>query len=500
MTIELELYQKIRRLYLVDKLSQREIARLLNVSRKTIKKYCNGNMTPDSRKVYVKKETPLRQAVEAEIVKMLEENKTVPHKQQLTAKSIWENLKKQKGFNIGESTVRNYVRELKAKNPEVFIPLEFEPGEAMEFDWGDAYAYLSGIKTKVSVFCNVLPYSYGIYASVYPDKSNLSFFMGHIKAFEFFNGVPLRCIYDNLKSAVLEGSGKEAVKQEAFKKLEAHYAFEGVFCNSAAGWEKGAVENLVAIIRKIAFMPMPKVNDFHELQEHVTQKCLEYCETHRLKDREKSIKEMLDEERKHLLPLPAVPLDPARVAPQALVHSDLTVRLDGVKYSAPASLAGQYVTLKVTPFQVLIYHQGVLVYTHQKAMHKQDHQYIPEHYLEILERKPRAIKNAVPLKKGVMPKELSEFTRLNHSGDKNEQLMQILILGRTIEHEKLLWAIKQANSTGSPTYDLVCFYLSISASKIAEVASPVSVEPVDLKQYDQLILGGEMVNETRGNE
>ncbi|MCL6588942.1 MAG: hypothetical protein K6U80_03215 [Firmicutes bacterium] len=71
-----------------------------------------------------------------------------------------------------------------------------------------------------------------------------------------------------------------------------------------------------------------------------------------------------------------------------------------------------------------------------------------------------------------MPKELSEFARLNHSGDKNEQLMQILILGRTIEHEKLLWAVKQANSTGSPTYDLVCFYLSISASKIAEVASP----------------------------
>jgi transposase len=496
LTIELDLYQKIRRLYLVDKLSQREIARLLQVSRKTIKKYCDGERYPDAKKVYVKEQTPLRQAVEAEIVKMLEENKTTPHKQQLTAKSIWENLKKQKGFKIAESTVRRYVRELKVKNPEVFIPLEFEPGEAMEIDWGDAYAYLAGVKTKISMFCGVLPYSYGIYASVYPDKSNVSFFMGHIKAFEFFGGVPLRCIYDNLKSAVLEGSGKEAVKQEAFKKLEAHYAFEGVFCNSAAGWEKGAVENLVAIVRRIAFTPMPKVNDFFELQEHVTQKCLEYCETHRLRDREKSIKEMLDEERRHLLPLPIVPLDPAKVVAQALVHSDLTVRLDGVKYSAPASLAGQYLTLKVTPFHVLLYHKGELIYTHNKALHKQDHQYIPEHYLEILENKPRAIKNAVPLRKGVMPKELSEFTRLNHSGDKNEQLVQILMLGRAIEQEKLLWAVKQANSTGSPTYDLVCFYLSISASKKEEIASPVTVDQVDLKQYDQLILGGEIAHET----
>jgi len=252
----------------------------------------------------------------------------------------------------------------------------------------------------------------------------------------------------------------------------------------------------VAIVRRIAFTPMPKVNDFFELQEHVTQKCLEYCETHRLRDREKSIKEMLDEEKQHLLPLPIVPLDPARVVAQALVHSDLTVRLDGVKYSAPASLAGQYVTLKVTPFHVLIYHQGKLIYTHKKALHKQDHQYIPEHYLEILENKPRAIKNAVPLRKGVMPKELSEFTRLNRSGDKNEQLVQILMLGRTIEQEKLLWAVKQANSTGTPTFDLVCFYLSISTSKVEEVRSPVTVDQVDLKRYDQLILGGETVNET----
>lgn len=95
----------------------------------------------------------------------------------------------------------------------------------MELDWGDAYAYIDGVKTGMSVFCTVLPYSYGIYASVYPDKSNLSFFMGHVRAFEFFGGVPLRCIYDHLKGAVLQGSGKDAVKQAAFQKLEAHYAF-----------------------------------------------------------------------------------------------------------------------------------------------------------------------------------------------------------------------------------------------------------------------------------
>jgi len=44
----------------------------------------------------------------------------------------------------------------------------------------------------------------------------------------------MRYNYDYLKSAVLEGSGKDAVKQKNFNKLEAHYAFEGIFCNAAS--------------------------------------------------------------------------------------------------------------------------------------------------------------------------------------------------------------------------------------------------------------------------
>ncbi|HAG10858.1 MAG TPA: IS21 family transposase [Desulfotomaculum sp.] len=246
----------------------------------------------------------MRTAIEHEIVKLINENKDAPVKQELNAKIIWQTLITL-GFAIGESTVRKYVQEMRIDKPDIFIPLEFEPGEAMEFDWGDAYALVDKIKTRVSLFCAVLPYSYGIFATVFPDKTSASFFTGHVMAFEYFGGVHLRCIYDNLKSAVLEGSGKDAVKQEKFKKLEAHYAFEGVFCNAASGWKKGSVENLVAIIRSIAFTPMPKVANFMELQEHVIQKCMEYCLNHKIKGRPKSIKDMLEEEKKHLLPLPA---------------------------------------------------------------------------------------------------------------------------------------------------------------------------------------------------
>jgi transposase len=486
--IDTDTYRLIRRLYAVEGLSQRQIAKQLGVSRPTVRKYCNGSCLPGMRKEYNVNKSPLRMTIEDEIIRIVNENKDAPKKQKLNAKIIWEMLKKS-GYIVGESTIRKYIQELRIDKPEIFIPLEFEPGEAMEFDWGDVYAYIKKLKTRVSVFCAVLPYSYGIFCAVFPDKTSSSFFTGHVMAFEYFQGVAQRCIYDNLKSAVLEGSGKDAVKQEQFKKLEAHYAFEGIFCNAYSGWEKGSVENLVAIIRKIAFTPMPWVDSYEELQEHVTQKCIEYCMNHRIKTRTRTIKDMLEEERKYLLPLPAYPLDPSEEI-KTYVYPDLTVRVGKIKYSVPPEYVGMSVTVKVSPFHVDIYCLGKHVWHHKKGMHAADNQYIPEHYLKILLRKPRAIKNAVPINKGVMPDELKDFLKLCKERDKNVQFVNILLLAKKLDSNTLMWAVKQANITGSPSYDRVCFYLEILKQNIDKTeikADGVKVKPADLKEYDQLI-------------
>ena len=484
--VDMETYRLIRRLHVVEGLSQRQIAVRTGVSRTTVRRYCLGEVLPDVRKEYRIEKSPLRLQLEKEILRLLEAHKEEPTKQQLNARIIWKKIVDQ-GYTIGESTIRKYIQEMRIDLPEVFIPLEFEPGEAMEFDWGEAYVYLNKVKTIVSLFCAVLPYSYGIFCAVFPDKTSSSFFAGHVMAFEHFQGVPTRCIYDNLKSAVLDGSGKNAMKQDKFKKLEAHYAFEGVFCNAESGWEKGSVENLVSIVRKIAFTPVPTVRDYPELQAHVTRQCAEYCMTHQIKGRPASIRDMLEEEKKHLLPLPLSPMDTAEEL-KATVQHDLTVLLNGTKYSVPAAYIGLSVTLKVFPFQVQIFYRGQQLYVHRKATHRGDHQYIPAHYLDILERKPRAIPNAVPLKRGVMPPELTEFLRLCPHGDKNRQLVNLLLLGRKVDPDMLLWAVRQANATGTPSYDLVCLYLEIQAEdKPHELVPEVKINPARFDKYDALI-------------
>jgi transposase len=488
MTIDWDTYRKVRQLFLVEGQSIRAISRQLHMSRKTVHKYCRGGVLPDVRKT-AERPAPLLREVEGEIIRLLEENKALPKKQRLNAKNIWEHLQGERGIAIAQSTVRQYVRELRERHPEVFLPLDHEPGESMQFDWGDMSAVIAGAKITVSVFCAVLPHSGALCAFVYPNKCTLSFLHGHIQTFEHFGGVARRCVYDNLKTAVKKGSGKNAVKQVSFIRLEAHYGFEAVFCNVASGWEKSGVENAVAIVRRIAFTPMPRVDSFEVLQRHVTNRCLHYAQTHTIRGHEHSIRDSLEQERKTLLPLPDVQLDTGFTL-TALVHPDLTVHHEGTRYSVPRHLVGKEVTLCFSPFHLTVFHRGREVYKHDRAMKKQDHRYVLEHYLEILDRKPRAIEQALPMKRGIMPEECKEFLRLCREPEAKQQLVEILLLGRQVEQTKLLWAIQQANNTRNPNISLVRLYLELKEP--GPQRDELEVRHKSLAAYDYLLQEGDL--------
>ncbi len=137
MIIDVDLYEKIRRLYEHEGKSQRAIARALGISRNTVKKYCQGSLVPwerqgqSGRKRYVITEDVL------EFIKscLAEDEKENIKKQVHTAKRIYDRLVAEKKFTGGESTVREVVAKLRVKQNKVFVPLSFEPGEAFQIDF-----------------------------------------------------------------------------------------------------------------------------------------------------------------------------------------------------------------------------------------------------------------------------------------------------------------------------------------------------------------------------
>jgi len=306
----------------------------------------------------------------------------------------------------------------------------------------------------------------------------------------------MRNKYDNLRTAVFGGSGKNAVKQERFRMLEAHYAFEAVFANADSGNEKGAVENLCSLVRQVAFTPMPRGRNLGEIQRQVIQRCQDYNRFHKIRDRKRPIAPMLDEERAALMPLPLKPFG-AYAETEAVVKSDLTFRYDATKYSAPQGYIGKTVTVHATSYRIEAWYRGALVCSHERPFIKGEHQYLPEHYLALLERKPRAIPNAAPLKYGALPPELDRFRKLNKDKDKFEQLANILLLARQHDADVLLPAVDWANRSGAPTFEMVRFYLEArnleadSREKAGEgPAGTVSVDKPELAGYDALVTEG----------
>jgi len=190
-----ETYGKIRTMH-VNGISDRQIAKTLGVGRRTVRKYRDGGVTPDDR-ADVSRDAPLKEAVESEVLRMLQENASLPRKQRLTAKDIWKALVSQHGIAISEPHVRRIVREVRNAHGEEFIPLEHEMGDCLQIDWlEDVTAIIGGVKTTVQVFVGALPYSGAVCAFVYPDKTMLSFLHGHVKAMAWLDGVVGRCVYD----------------------------------------------------------------------------------------------------------------------------------------------------------------------------------------------------------------------------------------------------------------------------------------------------------------
>jgi hypothetical protein len=216
---------------------------------------------------------------------------------------------------------------------------------------------------------------------------------------------------------------------------------------------------------------------------------------HKIKDRKRPILEMSVEERTYLHPLPVKRFE-AYEAVEANVGSDLTFRHDAIKYSLPLEYTGKTVTLRIFPYEIEAWHKGQLAYRHIRPFAKGENRYIPEHYLPLLEMRPRAMGNAAPLKYGVLPPELEEFRSKCAGKDKYEQLANILLLGRNIDSEILLEAVDFANKTGVPSFNKVKLYLNLKESPQGSVnVDPVIVKPHDLEQYDTLLGMEEVTSE-----
>jgi hypothetical protein len=192
---------------------------------------------------------------------------------------------------------------------------------------------------------------------------------------------------------------------------------------------------------------------------------------------------MFLEERASLAPLPLSQFEVDETV-QTKVYPDQTVRYDKTHYSVPYGYVGRHVTLRVSPFELKVYFRGKLLHAHNRMRQNGPSQYILDHYLEILSRKPRAARQALPINKGVMPPQCRAFLELCPATDKNSQLVEVMLLARDIDVDHILLALDDAICTGKPTAELVRYFLY--GQQMPEDA--FEIKHNDLADYDKLIM------------
>jgi transposase len=337
------------------------------------------------------------------ITALLQSDRQVAKKHRHTARRIFERLQAERGYDGGETVVKELVRELKRVSQEVFMPLSQPPGEA-QVDFFEALVRWRGVDkvAKVHVFAMHLSYSDMFFLKAYSRECTEVFWDGHVTAFEFFQGVPKRISYDNLKIAVKKIVGAhERELTNGFLQLRSHYLFESHFCNVRRGNEKGQVEGLAKYARTNFMVPVLEVKDLEALNQHLFECC--FGEQHRkLRGKGGRTKfELWMEEG--LSPLPASPFAACRIQPGRASSMSL-VRFDDNDYSVPARYAHHSLTVKGFAETVrIISSRDGEVASHVRLWDREEVSYDWRHYLPLLYRKPGSLDHAAPLDGLVLP-------------------------------------------------------------------------------------------------
>ena len=235
---EMEKWTTIRRAVLVDKMSRREACRKYKLNFRTIVKILKHPEPPAKPKEHVREKLKIGPFIGV-IQEILQADKKVHPKQRHTGKRIFDRLRAEHGYTGGITVVRDEIRRIKQQTAEVFMPLAHPPGEA-QFDFGEAKAVYRGREIKVMFCVMSLPYSDAFFCQAFPRECTETFQEGHVRAFNFFGGVPNRISYDNSKVAVASIVGRRGQQPtREFLRLQSHHLYQHHFCLVRRPNEKG---------------------------------------------------------------------------------------------------------------------------------------------------------------------------------------------------------------------------------------------------------------------
>ena len=252
-----ERWEAIRRLAFHERVSIAEIARRLDLNRRTVRRCLRA----PTRRPYHR--PPRTDTVLAPYLTYLQERAPQVH---YSAQILFQELRQQRGYRGGYDTVRLFVRPLRAAalSPDQTIRrFETPPGQQSQIDWGTATVPFRVRPRVVHVFVLTLGFSRRSFDRCFPNETLPQFLDAHEQAFAYFAGHTREHLYDRPRTVCQGSAGGRILWNPTFRAFADYWSFEPRVCQAYRAQTKGKVESGVKYFKGNFLPGRAFVDDVH---------------------------------------------------------------------------------------------------------------------------------------------------------------------------------------------------------------------------------------------
>jgi transposase len=463
---------QVRHLYEVERLSMRQIAKKLGVSRKRVFRVIRHEKIPK----------PLFESIVKPYERLIDQwYEEFPF---LKASQVYRRLKAYE-FKGSYTTVSLYTQKYRQKKRQPYHELTFLAGEAAQIDWIEARLPWG----VVYGFSMILAYSRYLYVRFYPRQSLEFFLQGHIEALREMGGVAHRHWYDNIKTVVIQRSPQLKFNAQ-FLDFARHFGFSIHLCNPYRANEKGRIERALRDLRD--WLRINTFQDLNELNRKVSLWRIQRNErVHR--STQKAPIEALKEEK--LKALPTISYRPYRVV-LASVSKTGFVEFETNRYSVPSSYAQRACEIFAYPDHLQVMIKANRIAFHRRCFGRRQKIEDPTHREMLLRMTPQFKSQRIHQLMDHMDPALHHFLQEAQEEGQNplEMAYELFKLLKHTSKAMLLSAIREANRMGTFKIRYVQSLLQLPQPQPPTPVFPqqsklldIDYKRRDLKDYDELL-------------